>query len=80
MPLPNSQPFTSEDAQSIIALVRRGPLQNMQEAEAVAAILARFAEWVNAKLNPPAASLPPEQIPTAAALRAAGLPVPDGHP
>ena len=79
MPLDNS--FAAKDAQSLIIIARRAPLQHMDEAEAVANLLARFAAWANAQLHAGDVGLPTDpETPTAAALRAAGIPVPEGHP
>jgi hypothetical protein len=52
--MPNED-FTAQDAQNVILVCRNAPLRNMQEAEAVNALLAKFANWVNEKLAPPAA-------------------------
>jgi hypothetical protein len=89
-------PFTPNDAQTLIRIARRAPLAHMDEAEAVAGLLTQFAEWANEQFAPPPnkpvsirepepdpiPSRPPVDgtIPSAAALRAAGIPVPEGHP
>lgn len=48
--------FSPRDAASMIVMVRRAPLQDMQHAEAVKAMLDRFAKWyevaaINAELD-----------------------------
>jgi hypothetical protein len=43
----SSEPFTEQDANSIIQVCRSAPLQNMATAEAVNALLAKFATWAN---------------------------------
>lgn len=42
--------MNAEDFANIIRLARRAPLHNMDEAEAAAALLQRFAAYVNAEL------------------------------
>ena len=37
--------FSKRDAAGIISLVRNAPLQNMQHADNVLALLDRFADW-----------------------------------
>jgi hypothetical protein len=52
-----------KDFADVIRLVRRAPLQNMDEAEAVAKLLQRFAAHVNEQLdkdNETEPELPPE--------------------
>ena len=39
------------DWQDIIVMVRRAPLKNMDEAEAIAALLKRFAEFAKDQLE-----------------------------
>jgi len=41
----NNQEFNDGDAAGMIALVRSAPLNNMQHATAVQALLDRFAIW-----------------------------------
>jgi len=45
--------FSTEDARYLINLARSAPLQNMATAEAVARLLARFAEFARATLVKP---------------------------
>lgn len=71
--------FTQRDAQGIVNLVRRAPLQNMDEAEVITGLLQRFVEWANAQFAPPAPPARPD-APTAEALRAAGIAVPPAEP
>ena len=62
----SSEPFTEQDANNIIQVCRSAPLQNMAAAEAVNALLAKFAAWVNVQLAPPAPAAPaaPPAAPT----------------
>ena len=46
--------FSFQDAQALAAFARSAPLRNMQEAEAVAQLLDRFAGLVSATLVRPA--------------------------
>ena len=41
-------PFTIQQAQSLMLLARRAPLQNSDEADAVRELLNAYATWVNA--------------------------------
>src|ERR1017187_3379385 len=59
---PGTEPFTAQDANSVIQICRSAPLQNMASAEAVNALLARFAEWANSVLAPPAPHPPTAPI------------------
>lgn len=43
--------MTEADFANLIRLARRAPLQNMDEAEAAAALLQRFAAFANAELE-----------------------------
>lgn len=43
--------MTEKDFADLIRIARRAPLQNMGEAEAVAALLQRFAAYSNAELE-----------------------------
>jgi len=86
MPQENSA-FTPRDAQSVIQIARSAPLQNMDAAEAVNELLARFAVWANEHFNhnqapteaqerrsePTPDPATPRIRPTAEALRAIGL-------
>ncbi len=44
--------FTVADAQAIISLVERAPLQNMAESRAVGKLLEKFVAFVNAAHAP----------------------------
>lgn len=41
----NDREFSARDAAGLIVLARRAPLQDMQHAEQVLAMLDRFAKW-----------------------------------
>ena len=41
-------PFTIQQAQGVMLLARRAPLQNSDEADAVRELLNAYATWVNA--------------------------------
>ena len=77
----SSEPFTAQDANNIIQICRSAPLQNMAAAEAVNALLAKFANWVNVQLAPPAPAAPPgpimgdTRVPTRSAMITAGIAV-----
>ncbi len=43
--------FTEEDAIALVTLIRRAPLANMDEADAVRQLLDRFAAFINAHFN-----------------------------
>ena len=47
-PRPALPPFTIQQAQSVMVLARRAPLQNSDEADAVRELLNAYATWVNA--------------------------------
>ncbi len=45
---PELPPFTIQQAQGVMLLARRAPLQNSDEADAVRELLNAYATWVNA--------------------------------
>lgn len=47
-PRPELPPFTIQQAQGVMLLARRAPLQNSDEADAVRELLNAYATWVNA--------------------------------
>lgn len=44
---PIAPQFTKQDAQTILTIVQRAPLQNLSEAEALHGAILRFADFVN---------------------------------
>ena len=44
---PAAPSFTKQDAQTILAIVQRAPLQNLSEAEVLHGAILRFADFVN---------------------------------
>lgn len=56
MPAPkNEKPiipaFTKQDAENLIAIAQRAPLQNLAEAAAVSQTLERFRAWYEAQTS-----------------------------
>jgi hypothetical protein len=49
MPLPE---FSPQDSQNLIALAQNAPLRNMREAEEVAKLIKRFADFYDAASQP----------------------------
>lgn len=47
-PQPGPPAFTIQQAQGVMVLARRAPLQNSDEADAVRELLNAYATWVNA--------------------------------
>lgn len=52
MPKPN---FSVQDAQNLVSMVERAPLQNMGEAKAVNELIQRFVAFFNSKQPKPRA-------------------------
>jgi hypothetical protein len=50
-PPPKPIPFSREDAQSILNIIRRAPLANLDEAESLSGSLRRFADYVQANVK-----------------------------
>jgi hypothetical protein len=48
---PQPTPFSRQDAENIIVIARRSPLQNLEEAEVLSAALQRFAVYVTANVK-----------------------------
>lgn len=48
---PKPAPFTKQDAEDIIVIARRAPLQNLDEAAVLSAALQRFANFVMANVK-----------------------------
>ena len=77
----SNEDFNAQDANNVILVCRNAPLRNMQDAEAVNALLAKFANWVNVQLAPPAPAAPPgpimgdTRVPTRSAMITAGIAV-----
>lgn len=46
-------PFTKQDAENVIALIHRAPMQNLHEAAAVSQLLQRFKTWYEGVVNTP---------------------------
>lgn len=53
--------MSEQDFADMIRLARRAPLTNMDEAEAVAGLLQRFAAFVDSQLRPPVVDSGQEQ-------------------
>jgi hypothetical protein len=54
----SSEPFTAQDANNLIQIARSAPLQNMAAAEAVNALLTKFAAFANEWFSPPKPAAP----------------------
>lgn len=48
---PVPAPFTRADANAIMVLAHRAPLQNLTEAQAVSAVLERFRAFIEANVS-----------------------------